>query len=46
MNIISTFLSTVTTLVESGAASNAAKIANAISPVFLQPLVFILFCCL
>ncbi|ELD0412700.1 TPA: type IV secretion system protein [Escherichia coli] len=44
MNIISTFLSTVTTLVESGAASNAAKIANAISPVFFAAIgVYIIF---
>lgn len=35
MNIVSTFVTHVTTLVESGVASNAAKIAQAISPVFI-----------
>lgn len=35
MNIVSTFVTHVTTLVESGAANNAAKIAQAISPVFI-----------
>lgn len=35
MNIVSTFVSNVTSLVESGVADNAAKIAQAISPVFI-----------
>ncbi|WP_158782781.1 type IV secretion system protein [Pantoea sp. BAV 3049] len=35
MNIVSTFVTHITTLVESGVASNAAKIAQAISPVFI-----------
>lgn len=34
MNIVSEFISTVSKIVESGAAANAAKLANAISPVF------------
>lgn len=34
MNIVSTFVSRVTNLVESGAAANAAKLAHIISPVF------------
>lgn len=36
MNIVSEFVTTVTNIVQSGAASNAAKLANAISPVFLR----------
>ncbi|UCQ29612.1 type IV secretion system protein (plasmid) [Edwardsiella tarda] len=44
MNIVSTFLSTVKGLVESGAASNASKIANAISPVFFAAIgVYVIF---
>lgn len=44
MNIVSEFLTTVTDLVQSGAASNAAKIANAISPVFFAAIaVYVIF---
>ncbi|MHA6187820.1 type IV secretion system protein [Escherichia coli] len=44
MNIVSEFLTTVTNLVQSGAASNAAKIANAISPVFFAAIaVYVIF---
>ncbi|PPX21246.1 conjugal transfer protein TraA, partial [Escherichia coli] len=35
MNVVSEFITTINTVVQSGAASNAAKIANAISPVFV-----------
>ncbi|MEZ3008577.1 conjugal transfer protein TraA, partial [Escherichia coli] len=34
MGFVSDFMSTITNTVESGAAANAAKVANAISPVF------------
>ena len=34
MNIVSEFLEKVTTIVESTAATNAAKVAQAISPTF------------
>uniref|UniRef100_UPI0037BF5691 type IV secretion system protein n=2 Tax=Enterobacteriaceae TaxID=543 RepID=UPI0037BF5691 len=34
MGFVSDFMSTITNAVESGAAANAAKVANAISPVF------------
>ncbi|EIO8946662.1 type IV secretion system protein, partial [Salmonella enterica] len=44
MNIVSEFLTTVTNIVQSGAASNAAKLANAISPVFFAAIgVYIIF---
>lgn len=33
MGFVSDFMSTITNAVESGAAANAAKVANAISPV-------------
>ncbi|WP_252147975.1 type IV secretion system protein, partial [Escherichia coli] len=35
MNVVSEFITTINTVVQSGAASNAAKIAKAISPVFV-----------
>lgn len=35
MNVVSEFITTINTVVQSGAASNAAKIAKAISPVLL-----------
>ena len=44
MNIVSEFVTTVTNIVQSGAASNAAKLANAISPVFFAAIgVYIIF---
>lgn len=44
MNIVSEFLTTIENLVQSGAASNAAKIANAISPVFFAAIgVYVIF---
>ncbi|EGH3654131.1 type IV secretion system protein [Salmonella enterica] len=44
MNIVSEFITTVTNIVQSGAGSNAAKLANAISPVFFAAIgVYIIF---
>ncbi|MBM0540922.1 conjugal transfer protein TraA, partial [Escherichia coli] len=43
MNIVSEFLEKVTTIVESTAATNAAKVAQAISPTFFAAIALYIY---